>query len=83
MPSSDGKTTAAIAFIDQDVAGATGVSIQDLIPGRDTAATRKPLRPFDPIAPLETLGVSPDGRRVVVSVADDTSPIMWASHLPR
>jgi WD40 repeat protein len=83
VPASDGKTPRAIAFIDQDARGATGVSIQDFVPGRDTSATRKPLRPFDSIAPIETLGVSPDGTRVIVSVADDTSSIMWASHLPK
>lgn len=83
VPSPDGKKPAAIAFIDQDATGATGVSIEDFISGHDTSATRKPLRPFDAIAPLETLGVSPDGKRIVVSVADDTSSIIWASHVPR
>jgi eukaryotic-like serine/threonine-protein kinase len=83
VPSSDGKTPRAIAFIDQDAAGATGVSIQDFVPGSETSATRRPLRPFDPIAPIETLGVSRDGRRVILTVADDTSSIMWASHVPR
>jgi dipeptidyl aminopeptidase/acylaminoacyl peptidase len=78
-----GKDPVAIAFIDQDATGSTGVSIQDFISGRDTASTRKPLRPFDPIAPLETLAVSSDGKRIIVSVEDDTSSIMWASHLPK
>src|SRR4051794_7819822 len=32
------------------------VPIQDFVPGSDTSATRRPLRPFDPIAPIETLG---------------------------
>jgi Tol biopolymer transport system component len=82
-PSPDGKAPLAIAFIDQDAAGATGVSIQDFVPGRDTSTTRKPLRPFDPLAPVETLGVSADGRRLIVSVADDMSSIMWVSHVPR
>jgi hypothetical protein len=54
--------------------------MQDFVPGRDTSTTRRPLRPFDPIAPLETLGVSRDGTRFVVSVADDTSSILSASH---
>ena len=83
VPSPDAKTPLSVAFIDQDAAGATGVSIQDFVPGRDTSATRRPLRPFDPISPIETLCVSPDGRRLVVSGADDTSSIMWASHAPR
>jgi Tol biopolymer transport system component/DNA-binding winged helix-turn-helix (wHTH) protein len=80
VPSPDRKTPLAIAFVGQDETGATGVYTQDFVPGRDTSLTRKPLRPFDAVAPLETLGVSPDGKRFVVSVADDTSSIMSASH---
>ncbi len=81
VPSPNSSIPQAIAFIGQDASGATGVYLQDFVPGRDTSATRKPLRPFDPVAPLETLGVSPDGRRFIVSVADDTTSIMLASHV--
>jgi eukaryotic-like serine/threonine-protein kinase len=70
-----------VAFIGQDENGATGVYLQDFVPGRDTSQTRRPLRPFDAVAPIETLAVSPDGRTLVVSVADDTSSIMMASNV--
>jgi Tol biopolymer transport system component/DNA-binding winged helix-turn-helix (wHTH) protein len=76
-----GSAPPAIAFIGQDASGATGVYIQDFVPGRNTSAGRRMLRPFDPIAPVESLGVSPDGKRVVVSVADDTNSIMSASNV--
>jgi Tol biopolymer transport system component/DNA-binding winged helix-turn-helix (wHTH) protein len=82
IPSSVRSDAMAIAFIGQDATGATGVYLQDFVPGHDTATTRKPLRPFDPIAPLETLAVSPDGKKLVVSVADDTSSILLASNVP-
>jgi serine/threonine protein kinase len=72
----------ALAFVAQDDSGATGVYVQDFIPGRDTSASRKPLVPFDTRAPLETLGVSPDGKTFVVSVADDTISVMTASGIP-
>ena len=83
VPSPDGKKPVAIAFIDQDATGATGVSIQDFVSGQDTTATRRPLRAFDSIAPVETLGVSSDGKRLIVSVADDTSSIIWAQGVAR
>jgi Tol biopolymer transport system component/DNA-binding winged helix-turn-helix (wHTH) protein len=83
VPPANRGAAPAIAFIGQDENGATGVYLQDFVPSRDTSATRKPLRPFDPVAPIETMGVSPDGRTLVVSVADGTSSIMMASNVPQ
>jgi dipeptidyl aminopeptidase/acylaminoacyl peptidase len=79
VPSADGKKPIAIVFVDQDVAGSTGISIQDFVPGQNTAATRRQVRRFDPVAPVETLGVSPDGKLLILTIADDTSSIMAAS----
>jgi eukaryotic-like serine/threonine-protein kinase len=80
IPSPGGNLPLGIAFVSQDETGATGVYTQDFVPGQDTSNTRKPLQPFDSVAPLETLGVSWDGKRFIVSVADDTSSILSASN---
>jgi len=83
VPGTDGKTPVGIVFIDQDAAGSTGVSIQDFVPGQNTAATRKQVRRFDPVAPVETLGVSRDGKLLILTITDDTSSIMAASQKPK
>ncbi len=72
----------AIAFIGQDESGSTGVYVQKFLPGSDTENTRKQLRTFDFRMPVETLGVSPDGKTFMVSVADDTTSVMLASRVP-
>lgn len=55
----------AIAFIGQDAKSVNGVYVQDFIPGRDTATTRRPLVGFDPERTTESFGISPDGARVI------------------
>ena len=50
----DGK---AIAFVGQDESGASGIYVQDFVPGRDTAATRRKLAGFDPDVAAESFGL--------------------------
>jgi Tol biopolymer transport system component len=57
----------AIAFIGQDERGVAGIFVQDFVPGRDTRATRRKLAAFDSEIATESFGLSPDGRRIVVS----------------
>lgn len=71
-----------VAFIGQDEKGATGVYIQEFLPGVDTGKTRKKLRSFDFRMPLESLGISHDGKTFMLSVADDMTSVMLASQVP-
>ena len=63
----DGKH---IIFTGQNDQGLDGVFIQDFIPGKDTLATRKKLAGFDPDWVSESLGISPDGKRLVISESE-------------
>ena len=57
-------------FTGQDEKGLVGVFIQDFTPGKDTLATRRPLAGFDPDSITESLGLSPDGSRLVLSKSE-------------
>jgi Tol biopolymer transport system component len=57
----------ALAFIDVDTRGRTGVFVQNFMPGRDTSATRRLLPGPDVDADAESFAFSPDGRRITVS----------------
>ena len=59
-----------IIFTGQDDKGLLGIFIQDFVPGQDTVATRKPLAGFDPDTITESLGLSPDGTRLVLSKSE-------------
>jgi Tol biopolymer transport system component len=67
-----------IVFTDQDERGLDGVCIQDFVPGRDTSATRRPLAGFDPDWITESLGLSPDGTRLVLSESERVFSLMVA-----
>jgi len=71
----------AVAFIGQDERGVNGVFVQDFVPGRDTASTRRPLAGFDPEAATESFGISPDGSRIVVAAWEQLFSIMTAEGL--
>jgi Tol biopolymer transport system component len=75
----DGK---AIAFIGQDERGVAGIFVQDFVPGRDTSATRRKLGGFDAEIATESFGLSPDGRRVVISGWVQQFSLMEARGLP-
>jgi Tol biopolymer transport system component len=72
----------AIAFVAVDDRGRPGVMVQDFAPGRDTSASRRPLAGFDGELNAESLGISPDGARLVVSSVGVSSGIMLAEGLP-
>jgi Tol biopolymer transport system component len=74
----DGKR---IIFIGQDDKGCTGVFIQDFAPGLDTTATRRPLAGFDPDWSTESLGLSPDGKRLVLSESERDFNVMIADRV--
>ena len=71
-----------ILFTGQDQRGLDGIFIQDFVPGKDTASTRRPLAGFDPEWITESLGLSPDGRRLVLSEAERVFSLMVAEGVP-
>jgi Tol biopolymer transport system component len=71
-----------LAFTGSDAAAALGVLTQEFAPGRDTRDTRRPLAGFDPDAPLESFGISPDGARVVYASVDQSDTLILAEGLP-
>ena len=75
----DGKR---ILFTGQDEKGLDGVFIQDFIPGKDTTSTRRPLAGFDPGWVTESLGLSPDGKRLVLSESERVFSLMIAEGVP-
>jgi len=75
----DGKR---ILFAAQDETGLDGVFIQDFVPGKDTQATRRPLTGFDPDWIAESLGISPDGKRLVLSESERVFSLMIAEGVP-
>jgi eukaryotic-like serine/threonine-protein kinase len=71
----DGKR---VIFTGQDEKGLDGVFIQDFTPGKDTSPTRRPLAGFDPDWITESLGLSPDGKRLVLSESERVFSLMIA-----
>ncbi len=72
----------AIAFIDQDEQGRTGVFAQDFYPGRDTSQTRRPLAGFHYDLEAESFAFSPDGAKVVVAMLEYSSNLLVAEGVP-
>jgi serine/threonine protein kinase len=68
----------ALAFIAQDEAGVSGVYQQDFIPGVDTRATRRKIAGFSPDYVTESLAISPDGTKIVISRMEEIRSIMLA-----
>ena len=75
----DGKR---IIFTGQDERGLDGVFSQDFVPGTDTTSTRRPLAGFDPDWITESLGLSPDGQRLVLSESERVFSLMIAEGVP-
>jgi len=67
-----------IVFTAQDQRGLDGVCIQDFVPGKDTSASRRSLAGFDPDWITESLGISPDGSRLVLSESERVFSVMVA-----
>jgi TolB protein len=72
----------AIAFVGMDAQGRSGVFVQDFTPGRDTAATRRPLAGFSSAYVTESFGIAPDGRRLTLSTLEQSGSLMIAEGLP-
>ncbi len=71
-----------IIFTGQDEQSRDGIFIQDFAPGRDTTATRRKLAGFDPDWKTESLGLSPDGKRLVLSETENLFSIIAAEGVP-
>jgi Tol biopolymer transport system component len=74
----DGK---AVAFIAANGPGGRSVFVQAFVPGQDTTATRRPLAAFEAGALIESFGISPDGRRAVVSEEERLDSLLLAEGL--
>jgi Tol biopolymer transport system component len=72
----------AIAFIGPDERGVNGVYVQDFVPEQDTSATRRPLGGFDADFPVESFGISPDGRWLTIAAWEQLFSIMVTDALP-
>jgi serine/threonine protein kinase/Tol biopolymer transport system component len=68
----------AIAYISVDDKGHTGVFVQDFVPGQDTSRSRRPLAGFSPDFTTESLGISPDGKSIVISAMIDQQSLKLA-----
>jgi Tol biopolymer transport system component len=77
--SRDGRS---IYFVGENAAARSGVFVQDFAPGRDTTATRRPVAGFSPDYVTESLGISPDGSRLVISTGDEFASISIAENVP-
>jgi Tol biopolymer transport system component len=71
-----------LVFTGQDARGMDGVFIQEFVPGRDTTASRRPLAGFDPDWKTESLGLSPDGKRLVLSETENLFSLLIADGIP-
>jgi Tol biopolymer transport system component len=71
----DGK---AIAFVGEDENGLTGVFAQDFVPGKDTSSTRRKLAGFSLEYISESFGISPDGKRLMLSTLTQFESLMLA-----
>jgi len=77
--SRDGR---AIYFVGENEQGLSGVFEQAFAPGRDTTATRRPVAGFSPEFVTESLGLSPDGSRLTLSIGQESASIMVADGVP-
>ena len=66
----------AFVFQTENEKGDLGIATQDFVPGKDTAASRRFVTGFTPDTWTETLGVSPDGKRLTVSVLQDSASLL-------
>ena len=74
----DGRS---IVFVAANEAGRYGVYRQDFEPGRDTQATRRAVTGFAPDLLTESLGLSPDGKRLAISTMQQFASLQLAEGL--
>ena len=68
----------AIYFVGQDDQGRTGVFVQDFVPGEDTSPSRRKIAGFSPDYEIDSLGLSPDGRSLIISRRYDQRSVKLA-----
>jgi Tol biopolymer transport system component len=68
----------ALVFLTDDQKGVFGLAAQDVTPGRDSSATRRAVTGFTPDSLTESLGISPDGTRLMVSELQFSSGLLQA-----
>src|SRR5262249_43074456 len=72
----------AIACIDVNDTGHTGIFLQDFNPGKVTDSGRRPLAGFDPSRPTESFSISPDGRFITISEGEILSSLVRVENIP-
>ncbi len=77
--SPDGRS---IYFIGVNGDGLSGVFAQDFAPGRDTTGSRRPVAGFSSEYVTESLGISPDGSRLVISTGEEFASVIVAENVP-
>ena len=71
----------AIAFIAQDSDGRASVYQQQFSPDRDTSASRRRLESSLPRSTIESFGISPDGKSIIVSDGFSSQSVMLVEGL--
>jgi len=75
----DGK---AIAYVGLDEQGRTGLWVQEFSTERNLLGTRRPLIGFQGDRVYESFGISPDGKRIMLSTIDQVRAIYLVEGLP-
>jgi TolB protein len=75
----DGKS---LAYIDSNEKGHLGIYVQEVIPGKDTFATRRAVAGFDPDRQTETFGISPDGKFIALSEMELLFSLVRVENVP-
>jgi Tol biopolymer transport system component len=71
-----------VAFVGMDDQGLTGVYLQDFVPGKEMAHTRRKLAGFSREFITESFGISPDGKRVTIAGLEPSYRLMLAEGVP-
>jgi Tol biopolymer transport system component len=75
--------SSTLVWLDYDQSSAlTRLVAQEIVPGRDNAATRRTLLTGSADEILESFGISPDGRHLVVAVLQPRSELLLVEGLP-
>jgi Tol biopolymer transport system component len=71
----------ALLYIGSNAEDRRGIFVQPFQPGKDSTALRRPLAGFEAENFPETLGISPDGKRLVFSMAETQESLILAEGL--
>ncbi len=70
-----------IVYVGQGADGSSGIFVQDFVPDGDTRSTRRAVAGFSEAYSTESLGISPDGTRLVVSTIFTQRKLQMADQL--